>query len=348
MLDISPKTIFSIYRKYIREVGRLPHIYLRQFYQIQGSDTFRRLLRTEPEGMRRTKLKRILKVKIRLNYFATDDICTQGLRRLQLANTGDHIAFNRMLDVAYGRVGKLRYELLEPLLSDPRAARPPPIIPGNEKSRPPVHSMELRALLTSTFSRKNPLKDKDLAFPPTLPERAKPGSEEARLLGPLSKRREINMRWRFFTTEVKKVLPPLQISIEPPLSDNGANDDVRQSRRTGFFETDILQQTLDLAGYIGIPLPPTKRQRDPGIAPERASNPFDGKLPVRWLRRRYRELLGRLPILTYRPAKSESCSYLVSIPSNALTGGKLHASRLRFIGNEDLAWIRDVPHDGQY
>ncbi|KIK30356.1 hypothetical protein PISMIDRAFT_394247 [Pisolithus microcarpus 441] len=29
MLETSPKTIFSTYRKYIREVGRLPHIYLR-------------------------------------------------------------------------------------------------------------------------------------------------------------------------------------------------------------------------------------------------------------------------------------------------------------------------------
>lgn len=331
MLETSPKAIFSTYRKYIREVGRLPHIYLRQFYQIQGSDTFRRLLQTEPEGMRRMKLKRILK----------------GLRRLQLANTGDHTAFNRMLDAAYGRVGKLRYELLEPLLSDPHATRPPPIIPGKEKSRPPVYSTELRALLTSGCSRKNPLKDKDLTFPPTLPERAKPGSEEAKLLGPLSKRREVNARWRFFTTEVKKVLPPLQISIESPLSDS-ANDDMRQPRRIGFFETDILQQALDLAGYTCIPSSPTNRQCGPSIAPERAPNPFDGKLPARWLRRRYRELLGRLPILTHRPAKSVSCSYSVSIPSDALTGGKPQASRLRSVGDEDLAWIRDIPHDGQH
>ncbi|KAI6007184.1 hypothetical protein EDD15DRAFT_27901 [Pisolithus albus] len=332
MLDISPKAIFSTYRKYIREVGRLPHIYLRQFYQIQGSDTFRRLLQTEPEGMRRMKLKRILK----------------GLRRLQLANTGDHIAFNRMLDVAYGRVGKLRYELLEPLLSDPHLTRPPPIIPGKEKSRPPVYSMELRALLTSGCSRKNPLKDKDLTVPPTLPKRAKPGTEEARLLGPLSKRREVNARWRFFTTEVKKVLLPLQISAEPPLSDSNANDDKRQPRCIGFFETDILQRTLDLAGYNCILSSPTKRQCAPGIAPGRAPNPFDGRLPARWLRRRYRELLARLPILTYRPAKNASGSYSVSIPSGALTGGKPLASRLRYVGDEDLAWIRDISHDGQH
>lgn len=327
MLDMSPGAIFSIYRKYIREVRRLPHIYLRQFYQIQGSDTFRRVLQTEPEGMRRTKLKRILK----------------GLRRLQLANTGNHIAFNRMLDVAYGRVGKLRYELLEPLLSDPRATRPPPIIPGNEKSRPPVYSTELKALLTSAYSRKNPLKDKDLAFPPTLPERARPGSEEAKLLGPLSKRREVNTRWRFFTTEVNKVLPPLQISVEPPSSDSGTNGDATQPRCFGFEETNLLQQVFDLAGYPCISPSPTIRwQRGPGTTPERSSNPFDGKLPVRWLRRRYRELLGRLPILTYHPAKSESHSYTVSIPRNALMGGKLQTSRLRFVDGEDLAWLRDI------
>ncbi|KAI6047782.1 hypothetical protein EDC04DRAFT_22564 [Pisolithus marmoratus] len=327
MLDISPGAIFSIYRKYIREVRRLPHIYLRQFYQIQGSDTFRRLHQTEAKSMRGTKLKRMLK----------------GLRRLQLANTGDHIAFNCMLDVAYGRVGKLRYELLEPLLSDPHAARAPPIIPGNEKARPPVYFTELRALLSSAYSRKNPLKDTSFAFPPTLPERAKPGSEEANLLGPLSKRRELNTRWRYFTTEVKKVLPPLQISVEPPLPDNSANNDARQHRCIGFEETNLLQQVVDLAGCTRTSPLPTR-----GIAADRVHNPFDGNLPVRWLRRRYRELLGRLPLLTYHPAKSEPHTYTVSISRNALTGGKLQVSRLRFVGEKDLAWIRDIPYDRRY
>ena len=37
----------------------------------------------------------------------------QDLRRLQAANGGDSTAFDRMLDLAYGRIGKLRWELME-------------------------------------------------------------------------------------------------------------------------------------------------------------------------------------------------------------------------------------------
>ncbi|KIJ68219.1 hypothetical protein HYDPIDRAFT_124452, partial [Hydnomerulius pinastri MD-312] len=154
--------IFSLYRTYLREVRRLPHVYLRQFFQFQGADDFRALLRTKSDDLRKKKVNRISK----------------GLRKLKSANDGDYTAFNRILDIAYGRVGRLRWELMEPLLSDPNAPLRAPIIPGKEKSRPPVYSPALTALLTSANSRRTkPLDKKHLDFPPRMPERARLDSE---------------------------------------------------------------------------------------------------------------------------------------------------------------------------
>ncbi|KAL4070786.1 hypothetical protein J3A83DRAFT_4358888 [Scleroderma citrinum] len=315
MLDTSRQAILSIYRNYLREVSRLPHIYLRQFYKIQGSDTFRALLRTKPDDMKHRKLKRILKAS-KLSY--------NGLRRLQLANSGNHIAFNRMLDVAYGRVGKLRYELLEPLLSRPGIADPPSIVVGTENRPLPVYSPELSKLLTSSCARKNPLRDRDFVCPSTLPERADPRSEDASVLGPLSKRREVNIHWRYFSAEWKKVLPPLQVSVEPPPSKEDSGHDASFPRPIGFEETNLLQQVLDLAGCTYISPPSAEREHNPGtFAIHSHSTPFDSKLPVRWLRRRYRELLGRLPILTYHQAGSR-------------------VSQLGLLDEEDKVWLRDT------
>ncbi|KAG6336134.1 hypothetical protein ID866_2944 [Astraeus odoratus] len=253
------------------------------------------------------------------------------------------MAFNNMLDVAYGRVGKLRYELMQSLLSAPDTPLPPPVIPGKDKSRPPVYSHELRALLMSSFARKNPLKARDLFSPPILPARAKPGSADAILLGPLSKRREANIRRRYFTTEWKKVLPPLQISVEPSCSDRNSKPDVASPRDIGFEQTNVLQQVLDLAGGCFLSPRPTRREHKFHIdAVPPCSNPFDGNLPTRWLRRRYRELLGRLPLLTCQPEQSVHQGYAISVSKNALIGGKWQASRLRFVDEDDQAWLQDM------
>jgi hypothetical protein len=106
----------------------------------------------------------------------------------------------------------------QPLLSDPNAPLPPPIIKGKPDSRPPVYSPELSALLLSAHSRTTKSLPKTALTTSRLPARADPLSDEARLLGPLSKRREVNLRWRFFTDEWKKVIPPLQLTCKEALS----------------------------------------------------------------------------------------------------------------------------------
>ncbi|KIK48437.1 hypothetical protein CY34DRAFT_20834 [Suillus luteus UH-Slu-Lm8-n1] len=286
------QTVASVYRSYIREIRRLPHAYLRQVFRLKAEDDCRAALRTECDDRRKGKLRRVLKT-------------IQGVRA---ANNGNHLAFNRILDLAYGRVGRLKWELMEPLLSDPNAPLPPPMIPGKESSRPPAYSQELAALLTSGFSRKKkPLILDDLSFPPILPERADPNSSDALILGPFSKRREVNARWKYFKQEWKKVLPPLQISVSPSqeVGDEGSELGASAAvRKIGFDGTVVLEELVHLT---------TKSENTSGASP-----------PRRWLRRRYQELLGRLPILTF-----------FSSPNDLKTKG---GGPLPYATDDDVAW----------
>ncbi|KAG9314214.1 hypothetical protein JVU11DRAFT_5000 [Chiua virens] len=91
------KHIFSLYRSYLRQIRSLPHIYLRHFFRLKGADDFQSVLKTKSAELRKKKLKRV----------------SGDLRRLQAANGGNCAAFDRVLDTAYGRIGRLRWELME-------------------------------------------------------------------------------------------------------------------------------------------------------------------------------------------------------------------------------------------
>ncbi|KAG2122035.1 hypothetical protein BD769DRAFT_1476477 [Suillus cothurnatus] len=309
------QAIASVYRNYIREIGRFPHVYLRRVFRLKAEDDCRAVLITKCDDRRTGKLKRVSKT----------------IQQIRAANNGSHQAFNRILDLAYGRVGRLRWELMEPLLSDPNAPLPPPIIPGKESSRPPVYSQELTALLISGLSRrKRPLAPDDLSFPPILPQRADPNSSDAQILGPFSKRREVNARWRYFGQEWKKVLPPLQISVSPSREVGGEGSDLGTStavRKIGFDGTTVLEELFQLT---------TKPKNASG------SGTF---LPRRWLRRRYQELLGRLPILTFisaREARKKSGGFSVSLAPNALKA-RNQGRLLPYATDDDVAWNKKHP-----
>lgn len=288
----------------------MPHAYLRRVFRLKAEDDCRAALLTKCDDRRKRKLKRVSKI----------------IQQVRAANNGSHQAFNRILDLAYGRVGRLRWELMEPLLSDPNAPLPPPIIPGKESSRPPAYSQELTALLISGLSRKKrPLVLDDLSFPPILPERADPNSSDAQILGPFSKRREVNARWKYFRQEWKKVLPPLQISVSPSqeVGDEGSElGALAAVRKIGFDGTIVLEELVQLT---------TKSENTSGASP-----------PRRWLRRRYQELLGRLPILTFfsscNDMKTKGRSgFSVSSPANALKARNQGGS-LPYATDDDVAW----------
>jgi hypothetical protein len=121
------------------------------------------------------------------------------------------------------------------------------------------------------------------------------------------------------------VLPPLQISVSPSREVGGEGSDLGTStavRKIGFDGTTVLEELFQLT---------TKPKNASG------SGTF---LPRRWLRRRYQELLGRLPILTFisaREAKKKSGGFSVSLAPNALKA-RNQGRLLPYATDDDVAW----------
>ncbi|KAJ6519645.1 hypothetical protein C8R45DRAFT_29126 [Mycena sanguinolenta] len=305
--------VFALYRSFLRQTRKLPQLYLRQFWRIKGSDDARAILDTENLRVRNLKVKRMAK----------------DVRKLEAASKRSIQAFQHVLDVAYGRKGKLKRELIEPILADPTAPVPPRIIPAVESSRPPVYSKEMRALLTSPVSRSagKGLSERSLDFPPKLPARADPKSEEARILGPFSKRRETNTRWRYFVEQTQTVRPPLQVVVEDiPFGAHGtAPDDLRRVGVRGLPMQD-LRVFEDVQTLATPPQKVTSSPVSPSVAPH---------IP-RWIRRRYEKVLDEIPTLTYRvPAQKNPPRYLVSTSTSA--------AKTIDAGVSDLEWLEGPP-----
>ncbi len=105
----------------------------------------------------------------------------------------------------------------------------------------------------------------------------------ARLLGPFSKRREVNIRKKYYRKEqIPKVLPPFEITGELP---DGL---VYEPMPDGHRVTDIEAMVASALPYE------TRHERKLRLGD---ANPVKSmkdqmRLPSRWLRRRYRQLLA--------------------------------------------------------
>ncbi|KAK0478329.1 hypothetical protein IW261DRAFT_1565312 [Armillaria novae-zelandiae] len=329
-LPDSARQLFSVYREFIRETRYLPHAHLRHYYRIKASDDVRAIVETKDcKGLGRRKLKRF----------------TKELATVKAAIQGSTPAFTHVLDVAYGRKGKLRWELIQPLLTDPKVKKPPPIIPAVEKSRPPVYPKELAALLTSPASRstRKALTPEDLETPPTLPSRADPTSEDSKLLGPLSKRREVNIRWRFFTQEAAKVYPPLEVQAKmfsnTPADASPVTIREARIRGFGFQEQGLLE---DIHGIVGREKqglrPVTRRELQAMKKIGQAPSPPAARHPSRWLRRRYQQLLGKIPQVTYTYQSGKDGRYGVSLSNQSLAVSVVPVHQYGEVDSAALAW----------
>jgi hypothetical protein len=193
-----------------------------------------------------------------------------------------------------------------------------------EDSRPPQYTPELVTLLTSAPSRSTkPLHRSNIKTPPTLPPRADPKHPDARLLGRLSARREVNIRWRYYRAEVRKIIPPLPDTV-----------------------ASVREEIYKLAGPAWTPPPLARRAREAMTARgEQVPNTFPEKQVPRFIRRRYQELLGRLPILEHAPTPKggEGC-YTVSLhPSAIIQGDRVRTNRLPEMSRADEAWLTMKP-----
>ena len=190
-----------------------------------------------------------------------------------------------------------------------------------------MYSPELTALLTSPYTRptgKSP-SPRNLLSPPTLPPRADPSSKDARLFGPFSKRREVNIRWRYFSYHWKRLYPPLEVSV----GQQGAQETSPKAdallgariRGVGMQTAGLLEELKLLAGPVS-ERPPAPRRIDPVYPFHTFSCAADRRaLLNRFLRRRYRELLDRIPVLTYSYVPNKS-----AIGANSYSSGKYEVS----------------------
>ncbi|KAJ7596854.1 hypothetical protein C8J56DRAFT_298968 [Mycena floridula] len=300
----------SLYRSCLRAIRRLPDPYLREFFRLKFSDEFR--------DFTSRKVPRI----------------QREIKKINSANAGNVPAFEWALNYAYGRSGKLRRELLEQLRLAPSKPLALRIIPALERSRPPVYSDELTALLTSGTARPTrAMTKKDITTPPTLPLRADPTSEDYRLLGPLSKRRNVNIRWKYFTDEISRLWLPLESSGETRI------------RNFGFEGVELQEHVERIAGPVQRALPITRKEREAGVQPILVPR----SQTSRWVRRRYRTLLGKIPRLTFIPdtkphlpeqTGKPSGRYEVSLPTAAISAS-LYRDKKSWVAadNVAIAWL---------
>ena len=198
-----------------------------------------------------------------------------------------------------------------------------------EKSRPPVYSPELRALLTSPLSRATkPLRRSALDNPPTLPLRT---ASEVDLLGPFSKRREKNIRWRYFTAEWKKVFPPLQTIGKKMNAEDRTNDHNLQF-------SNVFRDLQQLVGHPWKSRNLTRRElHNLGISHATPVPPTVQHHSSRWLRRRFQQLLGHTPILNYPHSGGTNLTVTLS-PSAINPCLRLPTDRIPEATSADIQW----------
>ncbi|GAA5920013.1 hypothetical protein JCM1841_000377 [Sporobolomyces salmonicolor] len=179
-----------LYRQLLKEAHRLPDGHASSHYVRQIRAHFRQPAVPESslQGIRRVKRAEKL------------------LRHLQAANDGYLHALTRVLETSYGLRGPDKHASLQPFLLPAQSAY----------AFPPA----LASLVTSPVSHTSrPPSPAQLVTPPTLPERADPTSEEARLLGPVIPQRIAAIKRRWWNSQTGKLKAPLAVKVRQGGSD---------------------------------------------------------------------------------------------------------------------------------
>jgi hypothetical protein len=160
----------------------------------------------------------------------------------------------------------------------------------------------------------------------------------------LSKRREVNLRWRFFEEETARVHPPLEVSRVHAAQ-------VSMSTVGGTEFTDVEQLTPPPVGFQGTSVfsdLESIASPNPNLL-KRATNQTNNTQSTStlnyFIRRQHRKLLAKIPILTYfqRPG-SPSGKYQVSLSPLASSGSLTRlTSTVPMADEADLAWLRLPP-----
>ncbi|GAA5986666.1 hypothetical protein JCM10908_003850 [Rhodotorula pacifica] len=178
----------QLYRSLLKEARALPDPGLCQHYKDHIRHLFHR------EDVPESSLQAVRRVKR----------AQKLLRQLQAANDGYLHALTRTFEHAYGVRGKGKHAALQPFLDlglqdrKTRHSFPPP----------------LAALVTSSISHTaRAPSPAQLVNPPTLPARADPTSEDARLLGPLIPQRIKAIKRRYWNSQTGKIRAPIAVRL---------------------------------------------------------------------------------------------------------------------------------------
>lgn len=271
--------------------------------------------------------KRQIRADFRSTKVAVNDH-QQKLVMLQRANAGHLDAVQSCLQIAFARKGKLRDKRVNALFAEARTDSVPPLQAGVPRTRPPVYTPKLASYVTSPYvSESKAVTSAQLAHPPTLPERANPDGEEARLLGRLHPRREANIRWRYLARLRDRSYAPF----------TGAE--------VGTLET--LVTTAQVPAKSRRAVPDKESRQAAAIAwsthksgPGGAAGKRPSQITPRFMRRRFQEILDtgvtfkQVPLSPAAVARGGHSTWTVQRPDG------VSDKRRRFIaGEEDTKWI---------
>lgn len=217
----------------------------------------------------------------------------------------------------------------------------------------------MTALLVSPLSRHGSIKrtSKQLQHPPILPKRADPTSDDAKVLGPFSKRREVNLRWRFFDQEMSRVQPPIEVSRTHAIKEHRPLDspagkstiwerDTGSSKQptpppVGFQGTSVFRDLEAIAS----PIPNAQKGAVDPTHRDPAHNTPSASTLNRFIRRQHRKILAKIPILTYsKPPNTPTGNYQVSLSPLAYSDTLVRlTSAVPMADEADLAWLRLPP-----
>ncbi|GAA5974578.1 hypothetical protein JCM5350_001202 [Sporobolomyces pararoseus] len=173
-----------LYRNLLKEARALPDQLAASYYRGQIRTAFREPVNLESslQAVRRTKRAQKL------------------LRQLQAANDGYLHALTRVLETAHGIRGPQKHSALAPFL--------------DRDQQQHTFSPPLAALVGSSISHiSRPPSPSQLVKPPTMPERADPSSEEARLLGSLAPERIRAIKRRWWNLQTGKIRAPIAVRV---------------------------------------------------------------------------------------------------------------------------------------
>ncbi|CAE7232136.1 unnamed protein product [Rhizoctonia solani] len=358
MKSTSGSQVLSLYRSLLRETHKLPDPLVKFTYSAYIRDRFRKNARIAEESLRYRKIKTAQK----------------KLRQLQAANSGDKTAVARTLRFAYGVTGPVRHQNL---LTYKRTGNSP----STTDTRPPPFPPALKSLLASPLARTKP----GSKTQPDEPASLSLALDKRGWLGKLPERRERNLWWNWWREEPTKTLVPTEIKIIESSTDTPSAGSANPTDTSGDPHS---QPTTPLKlRQLGLPVVGTQESglirraeeyskshitpKAPRRSAERSSVSQDPRLEAtttfppqsRFMRRRYRELLSKMPLLSFKPTStsqipptpisdSTSCDqtsttpplapsgkFSVSVSPLAATLGPRDRTSYSLMTQEDHQWI---------